>query len=282
MKCGLDIGSTLIKAALYNEEKQKYLFLSTKSIVRDQLIESLQEYEVNEVALTGIGNYNLPFTVAKPRDLINPIGAEIDLQVKGVKKLMQWQGFSDEDFLLVSVGTGVSYTHVTKDTNTHFPFGNHMGGGFLLGMSAQIPELDLCADTERRLKKLDNRASRVSPGRNSADILIKDQLPQAAEGPMGDFVVSSCGKLNVNSNSDDVCFGLVNCVATSIIKDVMMYATFGQKPISNLVFIGTTISTIPTLGKLLDNYSKVLMFRPTLLSDGEFAGAVGALTQLGI
>lgn len=86
MKCGLDIGSTLIKAALYNEEKQKYLFLSTKSMVRDQLIESLQEYEVNEVALTGIGNYNLPFTVAKPRDLINPIGAEIDLQVKGVKK----------------------------------------------------------------------------------------------------------------------------------------------------------------------------------------------------
>lgn len=281
MKCGLDIGSTLIKAAVYDEKVGNHVFASTKSITKDQLVIRLQGLGVTEVALTGVGQYDLPFPVKVER-AANPIQWEIELQAKGARKLMEWEGILTANFGMVSIGTGTSYSHVIGDNVVPMAMGNFIGGGFLLGMSAQLPGLELCLDNERRLGLVDELTRRVMGTENPADLLIKDMIPATKGTPQGEFLIASCSKLNSNSEREEVCFGLVNCVAATVMRDVMMYRMSGQLPVDSITVVGSTVVSVPALGMMLENYGKLVGLKVNVPPHADFAGAVGALTQIGI
>lgn len=281
MKCGLDVGSTLIKAALYDEKVGNHVFASTKSITKDQLVIRLRELGVTELAVTGVGQYDLPFPITVPRSE-DTIRTEIELQAKGARKLMEWDGTPNDHFGMVSIGTGTSYSHVILDFVEPMAMGNFIGGGFLLGMSAQLPGLELCLDNERRLGLVDELTRRVMGTENPSDLLIKDMIPATKGTMQGEMLIASCSKLNSNSDREEVCFGLVNCVAASVMRDVMMYRMSGKLPVDNITVVGSTVVSVPALGMMLEDYGKLVGLKVHIPSHADFAGAVGALTQLGV
>src|ERR1700678_2560636 len=93
VRCGLDYGSSLIKAAIQTKEGKFYF--STRDFTKEKLIGALKELKVSKVHLTGIGQYDLPFPAI--RSAKAPIQHEIDTQVVGTQHLLsRWsekQGF---------------------------------------------------------------------------------------------------------------------------------------------------------------------------------------------
>lgn len=284
MKCGIDVGSTLLKAALYDEVNDNHIYLSTSNFSKEVFIERIKDLSPTQFATTGIGVYDLPFELSYPRDK-DLIGSEIILQAKGAQRLMSFEDIDNSNFGLISIGTGISYTHCQADKTTHLPFGNFLGGGFLTGVSSQINgfiDNKEYSDVGHRLSVIDDLASCVMQDENECDLLVKDKILELNDSFQGEFIIASCGKLNTNSDLEQICFGLVNCIAASVMRDVMMYKTFEQFPVNQLVFIGSCVNEMNSLRKLLLKYSKLFCLEIKFPHLGEFAGALGALSQLGV
>lgn len=230
MRAGIDVGSTLIKIALKKDGKFK--FYSQADYSKKQLQDILKKNNVSQIIFVGI-------------KADKNIAREIKLQAQGVRALAKLP----KKFVLVSIGTGTSYTLVNGKKIKRLPLGNSLAGGFILGLGKSLgfknfPEIIKAAD-KGNIKK--------------ADIYFKD------------LIVANLAKFNIKK--EDLAAGLMNVVAITIMKDLMLYKLDKE----NIFFIGSTLKNNFCLKKLLKKYIKKSVF----IKNGEFATAVGALLSGG-
>lgn len=289
MKAGIDIGSTLIKAAVPAVGGTKYF--STKDMSKETLVEKLQGMGVSRVNVTGIGLYDLPFKFA--RAMGDPVASEIVTQLRGTQYLLKSWCHADArevpilspqyGFCLISVGTGASFTNVVGNWHQHLPYGSCFAGGWLSRIANHVfTDRNTYSNNETTLRTLDGFAQLAfERGIPSTDLLLKDVM-RIPDEQLGKIVIASCGKLPPPYPVKDltsVAYSLINAVAISLFDKLLMYRHFNEVRTDNVVLIGSTASLV----------SLQMAFRRLALPHGittwvpphaEYAGAIGALLAL--
>ncbi len=259
MKAGIDFGSSLVKAVW--KEEGNYQFFTTADSPLEALPARLRIAGITEITAAGIGfekdsSYFSDFTVDRSTE--NLIEEELALQVTGVKTLLSPHQL--DTFLLVSLGTGTSYTFV--DNEKIIPkMGSGIGGGFIYGLMQMFGigsflELSLQSTTGKNL-----------------DLLIKDMLPKT-EGIQGEYSIAYFGKAKPNYTKEDACNTIITTAAKITIENIMRIKD--KETFDTVVLIGTPLVSIPPLQYLLKGYLPSTGIKPIVPLDPEYALALGA------
>lgn len=263
---GVDVGGSLVKACWGNGAGP--VFASTADIPLEELRQKLIDAGITRLHLVGIG-YVTPvvkgFEVRRQSDVLD---AEISFQAAGARQLLNELDpkESNEDFLLVSVGTGVSFTFVSRDQYWRFPIGSARGGRTLSQRAMLMGVPDLRAFAE------------LAGHGNHLDSLVKDEHPELAGSPIGEFVLAFMGKARSDSRREDLAASEVHDVAASIASHIVMISmTRDAKPFDKVFFIGTTVGRLPKLREYLAEWTLKIGKRPLFHENGEYALALGAL-----
>jgi len=231
MHAGIDLGSTLIKIAF--KKGKSFQFYSQADYSPKQLADILKKNQITKKVFAGL---------KADKD----IAREIKLQVLGVKALTRLP----KKFVLVSIGTGTSYTLVNGNIIKKLSLGNSLGGGFILGLGLALGFKnfqEICRYAEKGNIK-------------DADLYFKD------------LIVANLAKLNKKSKKENIAAGLMNVIAITTMKDLMLYKIEKE----NIVCIGSTLKNNICLKKLLKKYLRKVQF----IKHGEFATALGALLSV--
>ena len=251
MKAGIDLGTTLIKICY--KKNNKYYFNSFNYSEVNKLVKLLKKENITEANIVGINKLPKQLSFIKPKRGLSSssekINHEIKTQVKGLKKLSRLPN----KFLLVSIGTGTSYTRVNKNNIKKIELGNSLGGGFILGL-AKLLEYKNWKDITNKAKKGHHK---------NVDIYYQD------------LIVSNLGNLSKNMSrhvsKNDIAAGIMNIIAITTWKDIEIY-----NQDKNIVIIGGALKNNSYLKKLLKNYLTKSKRKVYFISNGEFANSLGA------
>lgn len=256
MKAGMDFGTTLVKAVWNNGN---YMLASTAEQSLDEIIAMMKKDGVRQINAAGINTAVFEgFEIyRKSGDIIQN---EIEMQAKGAKELLRISGNPLEKFLIVSIGTGTSYTFVDKSIEK-CPFGNSISGGFMLGLGKLLGAKD-CKDIE----------SRAVNG-EAMDLRIRDIAPEKAGTFEGELVIANFGKQS--RNPDDAFASIVHAVAVATVRDVALIG----RGFSNVAYIGTPIGKNKVLKNYLEAYTRAIGRQPYFPANGEYSLAMGAFLE---
>lgn len=289
---GVDVGCSLTKVA-FKDEKGAWVFYSTADHSAEWIAERLLEEKITRLNVCGLNHVPDAFQCFEirrsPSDAAAKIAEEIKLQSAGAKELLRQSGNRLDEFLLVSVGTGTSYTFVNKKSQWRFPVGNPFGGGSLQGISYLMNIADfweLAADLEEV---------------PTLDLLVKDVAPNFAGSSASELVVSSFGKVGLRTSATpkEAAKTLLHAVATAIGRDIAMLSIFGGLMKENkflgflglvgkfagiikqkVVIIGTTVARCPALREMITVIcQKHLKITPVFPEHGAYALAVGSFLE---
>lgn len=248
---GIDLGATLIKIALTTSRRQdqirhNYTLYSSADYSIAELAQLLKDHHVTSAQCVGINELPTQFRFL---NLLpggkNKISHELRTQVAGVRLLAD----VPKNFLLVSIGTGTSYTHVGPRIIQE-PLGSALGGGYIAGMSTLLGFKDYA-----------HMCLAASFGNH-----------KNVDGYYNDLIVSHMQDATSRSSKKDVAAGIMNTVAVNIWKDIV---TLSRE--KNIVFIGSTLNNNPVLKSLLKKYLRQSKRQALFIHHGEYAGAIGAL-----
>lgn len=269
MKAGLDFGSSLVKAVWV--EQGFYQYLSTADCSLQKLAYQMAQADVTHINVAGIGYF-----LERVQDFASygmkiksfegdPIQNEIELQAKGARQLLANGKYQGKEFLLVSVGTGTSFTLVRENTVAKLPLGSPFGGGFIHGLGNIFG-----AQSYAEL------AAEASKG-TSLDLRVKDMISEKAGSFEGELIVAHFGKAKNGAKKEDIYATIISAVAAATIKNILGYNINPAFPIpEDVVYIGSTVSHTPLLKELLQSYSLMIGKTPHVPKHGEFALARGA------
>ncbi|HII15652.1 MAG TPA: hypothetical protein HA362_05040 [Nanoarchaeota archaeon] len=256
MKAGVDFGTTLVKAVWNNRD---YRFASTADYGFDEIMAEMKADGIRQINAAGINTAELQgFEIHRKQGDI--IENEIKMQANGARELLRVSGSPLEKFLLVSIGTGTSYTFVDK-TIEKCPFGNSISGGFMLGLGKLLGAKD-CKDIETRAMSAE-----------AMDLKIKDIAPEKAGTFEGELVIASFGKKNITLN--DAFASIVHTVAVATVRDVALIG----RDFNNVAYIGTPIGKNKVLKNYLEAYTMAIGRKPYFPEKGEYSLALGAFLE---
>ncbi len=269
MEAGVDFGSSLTKA-VWNEHGF-HQYSSTADCPLKKIAYSMAQANVTQINVAGIG-----YTSERVKEFAvygmkvktfegDPIQNEIRLQAQGVRQLLgvKYQG---KEFLLVSVGTGTSYTIVKENNFSRLPMGSPLGGGYINGWGNILGAQNYAELVAEATKGI------------SLDLRVKDLIPEKAGSFEGELVVANFCKATAGASKQDIYATLIGNVATATIQGIMDYSINPAFPIpEDVVYIGSTVSHTPLLKELLASYSLMIGKTPHFPKQGEFALALGAI-----
>lgn len=268
MQAGFDIGSTLIKVVW--QEDGQWQFDSTAHQPLDILLRNLQRKQVSRLHITGIGLNHVPlikgFELRKRKG--DAIMAELLNQVAGVNYLLAQQNKSHvQDYLLVSIGTGTSYTRVRGASVRKFPLGNALAGGFLYGMSKFMGYANyndfLNIAKEGKLENV--------------ELLLKDKIAETALKPEGNLLVAHLAKAQTDTPKSDVQIGFLNMIAIGVVRDILLIDLIPEfSGIKQIVCIGSNTESDSPLRTLLMQYKDFMQKELVFIQHGAYANALGA------
>lgn len=268
MKAGFDIGSTLIKVVW--QEDNHWQFDSTAHQPLDILLRNLQKKRISHLHITGIGLNHVPlikgFELRKRKG--DAIMAELLNQVAGINYLLAQQNKSHvQDYLLVSIGTGTSYTRVRGASVRKFPLGNALAGGFLYGMS-KFMGYSHYTDFLNIAKegKLEN-----------VELLLKDKIAETASKPEGNLLVAHLAKAETDTSKSDLQMGFLNMIAIGVVRDILLIDLIPEfSGIKQVVCIGSNVENDSPLKSLLTQYQDFIQKELVFVEHGAYANALGA------
>lgn len=274
---GIDCGQTLIKCVWTNAagERQHETFPYARfasEMATIPFLEKRIDNGVTTVRIVGLGWLGIPtsqlqsrfsgleFIRAAPLDRI---ADEKRVQARGVRELVKEQNLGVDDFLVVSVGSGTSYTLVNGDHLEPMSMGNPIGGGYILG-HAGFNRLSLeYFETNSQGIPLDSR--------------MFEAIPELVNSPEGQYVLAHFAKCDANSRPQDYAATLMHHVAVAVIRDIMNLEKQGGYQFKNIVFVGTPVNRFPMLRGFLETYAQFLGKTSFVPSNGQYAGALGAM-----
>jgi len=263
MRAGVDLGTTLVKAAWMRD--CQYQFASTADSSLEDIAKRMKRESVTDLSLAGINvtadrlkslsDFNI-----LPQDE-QTVEAEITTQSSGVKELLKMAGSNLENYLLISIGSGTSYTTVNGNQTIHEQPGNPLGGKTIEGLGLVFGA--------KNYQEVVEWATRGTP----ADLFYKDIFPSLNGTMKGEFVIAHFGKADASTKKEDLCASAINTVAVSVVCDLLRIT---NKTPSNVLYIGSTVSRTPPLTAMLRAYSQGFGYQPHFPQNGEFALALGA------
>lgn len=258
---GVDAGASLVKLAARDADgRDAYRLFPREAIER--VAREVESADPATVGLTGGG-------AAELAGLLPMDTARTDEFAAWRRGAAQLLGSGDRDgrFLLVSLGTGTSVLLVDGVETTRVG-GTALGGGTVVGLGAGLigtADFETLADLARRgdRRRVDLLVSEVGdiplPGDVTASALAKLARPPAA----------------APREPADVAHAVMGLVGENVA--LVCNALAAAHGVRHVVYAGCTLRGNPALTDILCGLTRVLGQRPTLLPDGEFAGAVGAL-----
>jgi type II pantothenate kinase len=263
---GADIGATLAKLAIRQRDGELDLRLFP-SAATDQLVAEIESSGAKRVVLTGGGASQLA-------EVLGLDGAPVDefeAWAVGARAILHRQGRAAPNrFLLVSVGTGTSAMLVGEAGAVRVG-GTALGGGTLAGLAlALVGTSDF--DAVARLAQEGDR--------RRVDLLVGDIYPSGALPLPGDLNAASFAKLARSSeeatrdprNLAHAIMGLVGENVALICGGLAAAAG-----VARIVYGGTTLRNNPAITDILRALAPAHACEATILRDGEFTGALGAL-----
>lgn len=247
MLAGIDCGASLVKIAIPKKSGGCYLY-SQAEYTLPELNTILKHHDVTDARTIGIAPFPNQFSWLNQvpvHNKANTVQHEIHAQILGLRTLTKLP----RNCFVVSIGTGISYTHVGS-TITHEPLGSALGGGFAMGMAELL-----------QYKNVQHLFALATKGNHrTVDLEYRNLL------------VSHFKNVRRNSTKADIAAGVMNMIAVGVWKDV---AALSQE--RTVVIIGTTLRNNPYLKKLLRKYLSSLNKQVLFVKNGEFSSAVGAL-----
>ncbi len=269
IRIGVDVGATLAKVARRDGEGAfAFSWVPTDAI--EQLAREVESLRPKKIALTGGGASALEghlrgFDTAR----VN----EFEAWAAGAGRLLEDRpGGAPDRYLLVSLGTGTSAMLVDGETVVRVG-GTALGGGTLSGLAAALVG-------ETRFEAIADLALRGD--RRQVDLLVSEIYPGRDAPLPGDLNASSFAKLARNGDAPseaDLVRGIVGLVGENVaLVCGWMAAAVG---VDLIVYGGSTLRDNAALGEILVDVGAMLGREVVVLSNGEFAGAVGALEAAG-
>lgn len=264
---GVDVGATLAKIALRDRSgRTRFDFLSAASA--PAVADRVAKLAPSRVGLTGGGAPVLAGLLACDTVEI----PEFQAWGRGATKLLGDDG--REPYLLVSVGTGTSAV-VVEDGQARREGGTALGGGTVVGLCAALIGT-------RDFEELCVLAAAGS--RENVDLLVSDiyqdgKLPLPGWATAAAFAKLSlpdeCRAKYPEATRADLAAGVMHLVGENVA--LVCNAIASAAGVSHIVFGGTTLRGNDALADVLSFISSAIGRKPTILRDGEFAGALGAL-----
>lgn len=280
MYAGVDIGSSCLKMVIGDGEalpqySSRDFDINKDGLVTDeelrQVSHTLVAREVTSVSLTGTGARRLSRIVRMNSDIFvlcpegDVLSHEITLQTQGVRQMLRERGDVYEEFMLVAIGTGTSFTRVSDGSVRLFEPGLSVGGRFLSNNAASLGIAT--QDIERYAK-----------AGKDGDLLMKHVDP-TIRFPKSEFVVASMGRLGngIEFTPENAIAGFVKTVATLIIGHLLSIQVAPDwKWRGPVVFIGTPVAKCEPLRDWLHLFSTGIGHRALFLDKGNYAGALAA------
>ncbi|PIR12186.1 MAG: hypothetical protein COV52_00060 [Gammaproteobacteria bacterium CG11_big_fil_rev_8_21_14_0_20_46_22] len=292
MKVGVDCGSTLTK--FYWREGGEDRFTSTADRSLPQILERLRRAGVVNLAITGNGKHLLPHAIGfglswpKQHEAADDVSRELDLQVVGARHLLG----VPEDMILVSVGSGTSYTLLRAEgQGEQLCIGNPLGGGHIYGLACLLGEPD--AKIINRKSRLDDTTLRgVVAGKRpyDYDLSLGELLGLDATDLRYRFVASHFTKADPGYRQGKkldrgaVYRTIMNEVVIAIVRDLMVQYTIRPDLPKLVVYLGSTVTRFEYLQQVFALYTPFVTLESadqtpvevTFPPRGEYAGAIGA------
>lgn len=259
---GLDLGTSLAKAVWGDPRQAKTLPLSQAPA----LLAELRAAGVTRLGVAGLSYGRVDLAgfdvVAVTGDAIE---RELEVQARGVRALLAEAGRELERFLVVSLGTGISYAFVDGDAVRRFPLGSAVGGGFLSGLSRLLGAASW-ADF-----------AAVAAAGQPVDLRVEDQLPSTRGTPTGQLVLAHFGTARAETPPADAYASLLSTVATGVARDLALMLHMPDfVPPQQVVLVGSLTLLEPLVARLQAFVAGWLQREAVVLADAPYALAVGA------
>jgi len=263
---GADVGATLAKLAIRGRDGGLDLRL-IPSAALEQLACEIESSGAERVGLTGGGASQLALRLG----LEDPPVNEFEAWATGARAILQRDGgAAPERFLLVSVGTGTS-AMLVGEAGAARVGGTALGGGTLAGLAAALvgtSDFDAVTQLAR------------DGDRRHVDLLVGDIYPNDTLPLPGDLNAASFAKLALRSQETardprDLAHAIIGLVGENVA--LICGGLAAAAGVKRIVYGGTTLRDNPAITDILCALAPAHACEATILRNGEFTGALGAL-----
>ncbi len=252
---GIDIGASTTKFALVKNGRCIKEYRKPDEQSFDEALDSFGYTGVRRIAVTGVGS---SFIKDELRGVPTVHREEFASVARGATRLSK-----KLNTLVVSVGTGTSFTRITPIRTWHIG-GTGLGGGLIRGLSGR-----LCETTDMEaLQKL-----ATGGDLHAIDLQLKDVFEGTISHLTPSTTVANMSKLNEQSTREDVAAGLCNMIFQSI--GVMAVFAAKRHLTRTIVLVGT-ITDWPIAQRSLDEIAALHNVKFIVPDHAAFATAVGA------
>ncbi len=252
---GVDIGASTTKFALVKNGKCIKEYRKPDEQSFDDALESFGYAGVKRIAVTGVGS---AFIKGDLHGIKTVHRDEFSSVARGAVKLSK-----KSNSLIVSIGTGTSFTRITPIRAWHIG-GTGLGGGLIRGLSGRLCETDDMEELQKLAAKGDLHE-------------IDLQLMDVYEGTISHLTpattVANMSKLSDGSSREDVAAGLCNLIFQSI--GVMAVFAAKRNLTRTIVLVGT-ITDWPIAQRSLDEVAALHNVKFIVPDHAAFATAIGA------
>jgi type II pantothenate kinase len=252
---GIDIGASTTKFALVKNGKCVKEYRKPDEQSFEDALESFGYAGVKRIAITGVGS---SFIKGNLHGILTVRKDEFASVSRGATKLSQ-----KINTLVVSIGTGTSFTRITPIRAWHIG-GTGLGGGMLKGLSSTL------CDTND-MDELQTLAA--SGDLHAIDLQLKDVYEGTLSHLTPSATVSNMSKLNEQSLRADIAAGLCNMIFQSI--GVMAVFAAKRHLTRTIVMVGT-ITDWPIAQRSLDEVAALHNVKFIVPDHAAFATAIGA------
>ncbi len=265
---GIDAGTSLVKLAIEHPSGDLHL---EKFVLEDRatLLDHVAASRPGAVGLTGGGAAPIQQSLGRPSTVLN----EFSAWAAGARRLLAVASDEPPDrYLLVSLGTGTSI-QLVEGSSAQRIGGTALGGGTLLGLGRLLTG----AQDFTQLVDLAARGSR-----RAVDLVVSE-VHQGTELPLADHMTaSSFGKLardpTIRPEPADAAAGVIHLVAENVGLIIGQLADANSA--MRVLIGGTTLVDNPLLANTLLGVLSAFGCQASILADGEYTGALGAIELL--
>ncbi len=266
MIVGIDAGGTLVKVA-YTEN-------GTLNFAKYPIA------EIQQVAdwVNGLGDADICLTGGKSGVLLSLLEKKVREMVEfeathlGVQFLLKRMGRNDDSYLLTNVGTGTSI-HCVENNQQERVGGTGIGGGTLVGLSRLLTGV---VDFEEMVA-----LARLG-SRDRIDLKVKHIYEGKTPPISGELTASNFGNKIFEIADELSKEELLAAVIGLVGETVSTISVQAAKPCKNstIIYIGSSFYHNPLLKEVVESYTVLRGAVPLFLENGEFSGAVGAMSVM--
>ena len=266
MKVGIDAGGTLIKVAYADGGDTHFAKYPIAEI--GQVAEWINGLQNSKVCVTGGKSGVLVSLLEKSvQEMV-----EFEATHLGVQVLLERMGRTDEAYLVTNVGTGTSI-HCVQDNAQERLGGTGIGGGTLIGLSHLLTGITSFDEIVEHAKR---------GSRERIDLKVK-HIYEGKEPPIsGELTASNFGQdlfsISHELSKEELLATVIGLVGETV-STVSVHAA-RQCRSSTIVYIGSSFIDNALLKEVVTSYTILRGSTPLFPDNGEYSGAVGALSVL--